>query len=287
MSTTYYDHRSHQLLPRFPIYGSSTAPQADSLAEISTQPDLLASAKLKIEAADSHIKDLAVQINAFFQTDPRPFRSYVDIEDAKQVFKVELVRNLSGPIYTRIGDALSNTRSSLDHLAGALAVKNGHTAGSVNFPVTPDQKKFEEKGVQRIEQKLGKDAWAMICALKPYRGGNDLLWSLNALRNMDTHETVVPIASGVSWADFNVMLDFAEPGLVETAGPARFDENNVARIWRIPASATILDGQTRFSLDVAFTKVEPVDGQPVIAVLQQFLDFTRRTVSLFEKRFFT
>jgi hypothetical protein len=128
---------------------SSSAPHADSLADslakISTQPDLLASAKLKIEGADSHNKDLAVQINAFFQTDPQPFRSYVDIEDAKQVFKVELVRNLPGPIYTRIGDVLSNTRSALDHLTGALAVKNGSSAGSANFPVTPIKRDLKRR----------------------------------------------------------------------------------------------------------------------------------------------
>lgn len=284
MPTTYYDHRSHQILPSFVSEASSAVPSKGQ----PPRPDLLASAKLKIEGADSHIKDMAVQINAFFQADPKPFRTYVEVEGAKQVFKVQLTGDLPGAIFNRVGDALSNTRSALDHLVGALAVKNGKTAKDANFPITDDHKKFEDKRIQRIEEVVGKDAWSMICKLKPYRAGNDLLWSLNTLRNTDTHETVTPIASGVTQATFKVRIRLPEAGEVDFMNsPISFDENKVARIWRIPANATILGGETQFSLDVAFTKVEPVDGQPVLAVLQRFLDLTRRTVSLFEEKFFT
>ncbi len=250
-------------------------------------PDLLASAKLKIEGADSHIKDVASQIRAFFETEPYPIRTYIDVEPPKQWFKVELIRALPGPLYARIGDALSNTRSSLDHLAGALAVKNGYAAGSANFPVARDQKVFESKRTQEKEKILGKDAWGMICGLKPYRGGNDLLWSLNNLRNTDFHETVVPIASAVFNSSFNFRVQTVDQtSLIEMPTPARFDENMVARIVGMPTSATISNGDFKVALDVAFSKVEPVEGQPVVAVLQQFLDFTRRTVALFEERFF-
>lgn len=251
------------------------------------QINLLTSARLKIENADSHIKDLAAQISTFFQTDPKPFRSYVDEEDSRKVFKIQALIGPPGLIYSRIGDTLSNTRSALDHLAGALAVKNGHTSGRVNFPIVEDQKKFEALE-EDSKRKFGADAWHVICDLRPYRGGNNLLWSLNKLRNMDIHETVVPIASAVAGAEWVANVLLVEPGQVDTArSPVRFDENRVARIWRVPASATIINSETRFSLDIAFTKVEPVEGQPVVAVLQQFLDLTRRTVALFEERDFT
>src|SRR5258708_6703412 len=49
-----------------------------------------------------------------------------------------------------------------------------------------------------------------------YRGGNDLLWSLRTLRNLDIHETVVPIASTISGADFVVTLSLAETGQIDS-----------------------------------------------------------------------
>lgn len=282
-SKTYYDHRSHQLLPALPAGGGANA----SHTEIFKQPNLLASTKLKIDGADDHLKDLSTLINAFFHSDPHPFRSYVDTEGTKQVFKVQLLNDLPGPIYARIGDVLSNTRSALDHLASALAVRNGSTAKGANFPIARDQQTFEGKGVQGKEQMFGKEAWSAICGLKPYRGGNDLLWSLNELRNIDTHETVVPIAWGVTAANFNAIIELRETGDVDMAvSPIRFDENKVGRIWRVPANATIHDSRTQFSLDVGFTKVATVEGRAVIAVLQQFIALTRSTIATFEQQFF-
>jgi hypothetical protein len=98
---------------------------------------------------------------------------------------------------------------------------------------------------------------------------------------------VVPIATEVAGAEWVANVLLVEPGQVDTArSPVRFDENSIARIWRVPANATIVNSETRFSLDIAFTKVEPVEGQPVIDALQQFLDLTRRTVAFSEQKFF-
>ncbi|GLR97209.1 hypothetical protein GCM10007858_48490 [Bradyrhizobium liaoningense] len=62
------------------------------------QFDLLASAKLKIEGADGHIKNMDAQIRSFFDAAPCPIRSYIDVEDGYQWIKVELLRRLPGPI---------------------------------------------------------------------------------------------------------------------------------------------------------------------------------------------
>ncbi|GLR96830.1 hypothetical protein ACVIU7_008990 [Bradyrhizobium liaoningense] len=195
-------------------------------------------------------------------------------------------RGAQTTIYMTIGDALSNTRSALDHLTGALAVRNGHSAGSANFPIAANQERFEDKSVQRIEQKLGKDAWAIICGLKPYRGGNDLFWALNTLRNKDTHETVVPVASAIFRAGFNLRVRTVDESSRIDLFAARFDEKMVARIIRMPTSVTVFDGDIKVGLGVAFANVATVEGEPVVAILQQFLDLTRRTVVLFEERFF-
>jgi hypothetical protein len=47
-----------------------------------------------------------------------------------------------------------------------------------------------------------------------------------------------------------------------------------------------LDGEFDVTLDIAFTQVETVEGQPVLAVLNQLSDLTLRIVMLFEKRLF-
>jgi hypothetical protein len=87
------------------------------------------------------------------------------------------------------GDVIQNLRSALDHLAFQL-----FTVGSPGkfpstrfcFPICKSHEAYEvEKGTK--VKGMREDAKKAIDNLKPYKGGNDDLWLLHQLNNVDKH----------------------------------------------------------------------------------------------------
>jgi hypothetical protein len=85
-------------------------------------------------------------------------------------------------------------RDVLDLAGYGLAVASGavdpqHT----NFPFAPNAVKFEEQVRGRCKD-LPDDIVMLFRSLKPYKGGNDLLWALNCMAVTDKHKLLIPIA---------------------------------------------------------------------------------------------
>lgn len=86
------------------------------------------------------------------------------------------------------GDVIHSLRSSPDHLAYQLAVVgSGTTPGrQVEFPIAKDRKTYEADKVRKVRG-IRPEAVQAIDRLRPYRGGNDTLWRLHELDNIDKH----------------------------------------------------------------------------------------------------
>jgi hypothetical protein len=93
------------------------------------------------------------------------------------------------------GDVIQNLRSALDHLAYQLAqVGNPHVEPStlVSFPIAKSPKLYEEMKARKT-QGMRQDAIDAIDALEPYKGGNEKLWFLHGLNNIDKHRLVLTV----------------------------------------------------------------------------------------------
>ncbi len=94
------------------------------------------------------------------------------------------------------GDAINNLRSALDHLAYQFALLNGITDAKklrqVQFPICESLKEYEALLPGKIKQ-LGKTAVEAISLYKPYHGGNETLWLLGQLNNIDKHRLLVTV----------------------------------------------------------------------------------------------
>ena len=92
------------------------------------------------------------------------------------------------------GAYLNAIRSSLDILACALAARYGiPKADEASFPIAPSEEAFASgkyKGVEFVKE-LPDGERAKIEALKPYAGGNDLLWTLHRLDITRKHKRLI------------------------------------------------------------------------------------------------
>jgi hypothetical protein len=113
-----------------------------------------------------------------------------------------------------IGDALHNMRSSLDHLAWQLALKDGEPPGYTAFPIfrnREDAIRTDASGNPRrgsalykiagIRDPLARDA---IESVQPYKSpdGPDghPLWILQTLNNADKHRIIQPMLIQTNYA---------------------------------------------------------------------------------------
>ncbi|MET0514685.1 MAG: hypothetical protein ABW047_05080 [Nitrospiraceae bacterium] len=64
----------------------------------------------------------------------------------------------------------------------------------VYFPISDNQAKYETDGRRQIEG-VKPEAIAVIDAIRPYKGGNERLWQLHKLNNVDKHRLLIMVGS--------------------------------------------------------------------------------------------
>lgn len=100
-------------------------------------------------------------------------------------------------LFAVAGDIVNNLRSALDHLAWQLVEANGSTPTKhTAFPIAIDAETYEEAKARKV-QGMSAEAVPLIDALKPYQGGNDALWRLHEICNIDKHQTIVSVGQNV------------------------------------------------------------------------------------------
>ena len=115
---------------------------------------------------------------------------------------------------------------------------------------------------------LPKEIQSLFFGFQPYRGGDDLLWSLNELCNRKKHNYVLPMQQvmwrGVSSArGFGIPFDMPNPPKWDTA------KNEMVVIRFGPAQVPNATGEYDFDFYpyVAINEVPVVEGKELLAVL--------------------
>lgn len=242
---------------------------------------LLAS-KYKIEGAKAQIKNLHASVKAFQERKPYTFGEEVDPQTGEKLYKVRLAENLPASFYTDTGSALFQLRSALDVLACALAKANGFSdVSGTYFPFGKTKVAFETE-LRRKTKKLAPEARAAIESLKPYAGGNDLLFVLHDLNRGDKHVDIVPL--GMNSAEMLINhIEMHGPGAIYAPS---WQNLNDGMIIASTAGEGKVEIDVNISLDIAFAQPEIVQGHPIVATLVQMSDLTEKIVDAFRQRFF-
>jgi len=229
--------------------------------------EYLAGIRVKVERAKKHIRDLDVEVRSFLGSDIKPYVVAREREPktGDLVFYVTSVRDVPLEFSAILGDALNNLRGVLDYLAYALVVREkGHAPGrKVSFPIFCDAKGYELGKAGKVGA-MGQAAKEAIDAIKPYKGGNDALWCLHHLNNIDKHRLL--IVAVIARQDFDKGLK--RRGILEfRRSPVKVGNE----LLRVPADLET-DVYVEPFFEVAFAESEIVECEPVVPTLNMFTE---------------
>lgn len=153
---------------------------------------------LKVERAKSHVRDLEREISAFLDTNPYRVATTRDPSTRQLIYYVSDVEACPERLALIAGDAIQNLMSALDHLAYQLVCSDTDDAPPnpnwIYFPIQDTAEKYEAKKRGKIEG-ARQETINAIDALKPYQGGNDSLWVLYRLNNIEKHRLLITVGS--------------------------------------------------------------------------------------------
>jgi hypothetical protein len=162
----------------------------------------------KLKRAEKHIFNLEREIQAFLDSEPykvgtKPNSQFPDV--LPPVYYLASARVVPVKIALIAGDAIQNLRSSLDHLAWHLvdigqanlpAPLTESERKRIGFPITDTDSPAEYEASRRRKVKgMTQAAIDAIDKTKPYKGGNDALWKLSQLNNIDKHRLLITVGA--------------------------------------------------------------------------------------------
>lgn len=163
-----------------------------------TAADRLRHVLLKAERAREHLAALTTEVQAFLDGSPYGIAAKRDEQTKRLIYYVTTVTPIPDRLAVIAGDVLQNLMSTLDHLAYQLVCKDANdeppNARWIYFPIADDAATYGSK-------KHGKMAGALpatielIDKLAPYKGGNDALWRLYRLNNVEKHRLLLTVGS--------------------------------------------------------------------------------------------
>lgn len=116
-----------------------------------------------------------------------------DPQAKEKILKLKLVKPVPDSIKTIAFGTVNNLRSALDQASYAVCIAAGGKGKDTYFPFGDTAAEVKSRHAQGSKE-IPAPMFAFMEALKPYKGGDDLLWSLNKLANTKKHRFLVPFA---------------------------------------------------------------------------------------------
>jgi hypothetical protein len=163
----------------------------------------------------------------------------------------------------------------------ACAVASGKVAPkNTYFPIADSASQLETDVIGRGRCKdIPPDIVALFRAFKPYKGGNDPIWSLNRLANGNKHRLITPMGTA---AESSVGINYISGhGPMAIRAPVWDREKKEMILMSAPIGSDI-KYDLPFAILIAFDEIEPVTGEPVIPVLHTMIAVVDRIVTATE-----
>lgn len=160
--------------------------------------DIFKSAKSVLRRADHHIMDLKSAIQTFTPDKPYTYRVDYDSQAGKYIHKAIFSEEFSDDISCIFFDAINNLRASLDQMTYIIAMRVRPARNPDDFapfPFAKDAKHWPDK-IKGLKNDIPSEICAIFEGFKPYKGGNDTLWSLNYIANVKKHAILIPSGFG-------------------------------------------------------------------------------------------
>jgi hypothetical protein len=242
----------------------------------------------KFNRANKHISDLEALWAACRESHPSGIRIERDPQSGDVTYFVGDITPIPVEASLIAGDALQNLRSALDHLALAMMRKSkANISTQSGFPIFDSAEDYADpkRGAARKIGGIHDLALQEIDRLKPYKGGNEKLWFLHRLNNIDKHRLLLTVghyvaASTLSPSEkrkYNAAYRLGQPdsepmkfeGLFMHFAPTvgTFVPLKVGDKLCTVSSADA-DQDMQFSIDIALNEPGVLRGTSLIMVLQ-------------------
>jgi len=250
----------------------------------------------KLKRAKWHLSELEHLHRTFFQSNPYKVATKRDAQTRKLIYYVSGVEQPGEGFATTVGDVLQNLVSTLDHLAYQLVCVGLCTAGPfyhVYFPFADTAAEFEARKLRRVKG-MRPDAIAAIDAIKPYKGGNDPLWRLYKLNNVDKHRLLITVGSAFRsvnlGAHMHRMMQQTWSDKAVDIPPIDFYVRPADRLFPLKVGDELfIDGpdaqandKMQFVFDVAFGEPQIVEGEPLLETLRELTRLVEEIIPNFE-----
>ena len=245
---------------------------------------------MKIARARARFGELETECQAFFDGEPYGIEVKRDQED-RPVYFVQRAQDPPPLIAAIAGDAIQNLRSALDHVAYELVMTNVSGArplGHVYFPIAESKAKYDAKKAKQLKG-VSPAVIDAIDSLRPYKGGDDVLWLLHSLNNIDKHRLLVTVGSFYRSVDLggHITRKMAKqfPHLTEMPELSAFFRLEGAPPLRVGDDLLSLepggdvDPHMQFRFHLAFHEVGICEGEPLMDTLINMVDAVEGVVA--------
>lgn len=246
---------------------------------------------MKLERAKQHLEELKGAIQAFFTSQPYKIGTKRDPQTRMLIYYLTEVKVVPPTIAVISGDVIQNLRSTLDHLAYSLFLEEtkGTLPGRhIYFPIEKDAATYEKEKARKTKG-ISDASRQRIDKTMPYKGGNDTLWQIGELNNIDKHRLLLTVGSSFGSFDFGayamkdlrkLMPDKELPDMPFFLKPA----DNLFPLKKgdelfldVPDAEEVPNMQFRF--EIVFHEPDIVEGVPVTEALQKMIDEVEKVVS--------
>jgi len=224
-----------------------------------TADDRLEMICAKVLRAREHTVALIEELNIFYATNPYEYQVR-ETGDGRRTYYISRMEPFPDRISVILGDVFQNLRSALDHLAWQIVEAAGNQPTQrTAFPITDREINYSaikdfEKGNGRLVAGWNPKALKILDNIKPFKGGNQMLWQLHKLNNIDKHRKLF-----TAFADFDsINMGAVITGMFNSSFPDQKIENVLNAYFR-PKDTTPLNMGDIFFTEPATNNIIATD----------------------------
>lgn len=231
-----------------------------------------ASPKLLLNWAHKQARDVEAEITDIVRRQVRTVTREPEPDSPYDIVKVHIAPQNTDMVNLLVKDALGTLRDALDHAVYAAAAVLGSThLNRTAFPIGRDMQSVRgELGSARCKG-VPHEIHSFLLGLRPYEGGNGLLFGLNHARNANTHRVVTSvlqysIANQTMISNGHVIITHPGPGIVYL-NRWNAEKNEIECFLVTKASKFYAD--VNVTTFITFGDVKVLAGKEVVATLRE------------------
>jgi hypothetical protein len=263
-----------------------------------TADERFAKIRIKVERARQHIQELKDSVRRFLASAPYEVQIQEKPDIGRRVYYLSRVEPVPLAIAAIAGDVLHNLRSALDHTAFQLVSVGMGRAPSrpweIDYPVADDATRYVELRNRKLSG-ARKDAVDAVDATRPYKGGNDTIWRIHQLNNIDKHRLLLTVGSAFKSMNISPIMQSLMRQTACELGKER--DIVLPPVYLKPADRLfplqvgdelLLDAlhheiqpKIDFRFGLAFGESETAEGDSLVETLQDMADAVDKLVASF------